>query len=275
MMRQPLARLAFHAENPHRKPADRGSDPIAIEFKRSPILSKHVTPNIHFHAVDDGEEILLPQTEGLHRFGESSRKSAWLHSGIEARNVRAPAIQAGNAVVICAAIVGDVVHGAAEGVDLVHRVALLARENSKSAVERAAGYDRLGGYWRMCLLQNAHRPRSGREGFEVRVSRAPSVSPAPCMPSTNAACFERCTRSRKGSLVSSVAVRRCASLTMAPVSRPSRVSFTARATCAATGSKPALFSATEVRQARNAGEDLAALSSSTRAPQACIISSGR
>ena len=69
-----------------------------------------------------------------------------------------------NAVVVWAAIVGDIVHGAAEGIDLVHRIALFTRENAKGAIERAAGYDRLRGVThKTSPFQAAHRRRPQRE----------------------------------------------------------------------------------------------------------------
>ena len=55
------AGVVRQAENAHRKPANGGRYPIAIEVQRRPVRSADIPFGVHRHAVDDGVEILLGQ----------------------------------------------------------------------------------------------------------------------------------------------------------------------------------------------------------------------
>ncbi len=63
MMGERQSRLARHAEHPHRQPADRAGDAVAIKIERRAIGRADVGDDIHLHAVDDGEKILALQIE--------------------------------------------------------------------------------------------------------------------------------------------------------------------------------------------------------------------
>ncbi len=65
MMREHPALLVLDPEDLDRKPPDRRGDPVAIEIERLPIGGVDVATDVHLHAGDDGEEILLLQAEGL------------------------------------------------------------------------------------------------------------------------------------------------------------------------------------------------------------------
>ena len=72
-MRQFTAGRLLHAEDAGRETADRDGDAVAIEAERREIGRADVGDDIHFHAVDHGEEIGLSQAEGLHRSLEEAR----------------------------------------------------------------------------------------------------------------------------------------------------------------------------------------------------------
>ena len=61
MVRQRDAVRLVHAEDAHRQPADCACDPIAIGVERRLIGCANVGDHVHFHAVDDGMEILAPE----------------------------------------------------------------------------------------------------------------------------------------------------------------------------------------------------------------------
>ena len=64
MVRQLSARRLVHAEDAGRQPADGAGDAVAIEVERREIGRADVGRDIHLHAVDHGEEIVLSQAEG-------------------------------------------------------------------------------------------------------------------------------------------------------------------------------------------------------------------
>ena len=76
MMRERQAGLARHAEDPHRKPADRAGDAVAIEVERRAIGRADIGDDVHLHAVDDGEEILALEIELLHRLRQAGQAAA-------------------------------------------------------------------------------------------------------------------------------------------------------------------------------------------------------
>ena len=129
--------LLPHAEDPHRQPPDRAGHAVAIERERRAIRRADIGDHIHFHAVDDGEEILVLEIEGRHRRGETAQVRR-RRAAIERVEVRAPLLQLPAPRLARPGIVGDVVDGAAERVDLEHRLALGARQNPHPAVERTA-----------------------------------------------------------------------------------------------------------------------------------------
>ncbi len=63
MMRERDAVLLLHAEDADREPPDRARDPIAIGVERRVVGRADVGDHVHFHAVDDGMEILAPEPE--------------------------------------------------------------------------------------------------------------------------------------------------------------------------------------------------------------------
>ena len=67
MMREQDAVCFRQAEHPHRQPPDGAGDAIAIEIERRHVGRADVLRHVHLHAVDDGEEILALEAEGLHR----------------------------------------------------------------------------------------------------------------------------------------------------------------------------------------------------------------
>ena len=146
--------IAVHAEYPHRQTTDGAGDAVAIEIERGAIGCADVGYDIHFHAIDDGDEILALQIERAHRLRQSA-KLRRRRLAINRINVGAPACQLLAARLARPGIVGNVVNGAAERVDLEHRLALRARQNAHARIKRAAG----GALGRRSGLVHSRTPR--------------------------------------------------------------------------------------------------------------------
>ena len=69
---------SLHAEDPHRQPADRAGDAIAIKIERRVVGRADIGDDIHLHAVDHGVEILPAQAELPDRTLESRQAAATL-----------------------------------------------------------------------------------------------------------------------------------------------------------------------------------------------------
>ena len=161
----------------------------------------------------------------------------------------------GKALVARSVAVRDVVDGAAEGVDRVHRLAPRPRQDAHGEVERAAGcrQRRRGIVGRSrrrphscgaarCDLQPGRGSSAGRGRRRRRRERRSAKPGRP-----------RCTRSLKGSRRRRPSARAAASRWMAAISSPRRVSATRQARGAPSASRPCVRSASSARQARKAG----------------------
>src|SRR5262249_60609941 len=71
MMGKQPAVFAAHAEYANRQAPDRARDAVAVEIERGEAWRPDILARIHLHAVGDGEEILLRQTEVADRLREA------------------------------------------------------------------------------------------------------------------------------------------------------------------------------------------------------------
>ena len=137
MVGQRFAGFLRQAENAHRKPADGGGHPIAIEVQRRPVRRPNVLFGVHRHAVDDGVEVLLAQIIAARRFiegGEMGRRV--VPRSIAAMSARQRSSSARrSAGGRRPALVGDVVDGAAEVVEREHRLAPALRQDAHGGIE--------------------------------------------------------------------------------------------------------------------------------------------
>src|SRR3954462_7851027 len=117
MIRERNAGLLLPTEEAHAKPPDGARDAVAIGVEREPVRRADVSNDIHFHAVDHGLEILTAQLESFDRSAKAfcARDRAAV---VERVNVRAPQPQLIEPHIAWAAIVRDVVHLAAERINL-------------------------------------------------------------------------------------------------------------------------------------------------------------
>ncbi len=58
-------RLLLHAEDPDGEAPHGTGDPLAIEVQSGKIRRANILDHVHFHAVDDREEVLLAQPKAL------------------------------------------------------------------------------------------------------------------------------------------------------------------------------------------------------------------
>ena len=83
----------LHAEDAHRQPADRARDAVAIEVERRIVGRADVGDHVHLHAVDDGVEILAPQSELRAPRAARPCDARGGAAGIERVDVGAPALE--------------------------------------------------------------------------------------------------------------------------------------------------------------------------------------
>ena len=167
--------------------------------------------------------------------------SAWatglVGSPAKTRSIsRAPLLETGALLLERAAFVGDVVHLAAEGVDRVHGVAPLGRQQAHRRIERrAAGLD-LGGD---VGLQAGLKPLIGVDdrascGRPLRLAAAHrSPSRCPRSPENRKSRLVGFTRSASGSRRRSSPIMRSARRTMVALSARRRKSFRTPGSCRA------------------------------------------
>ena len=140
MMRELDAGLLLHAEDPHRQAADGASHAVAVEVERREIGRTDIGLDIHLHAVDHGQEIVLLQAEIAHR---ALQEGAWPAgtAGVESVEIVAPpsarAARARRAAALPSSAMSST--SAAEHVDREHRLALGRRHDAHGGVEGAAG----------------------------------------------------------------------------------------------------------------------------------------
>ena len=121
-----------------RQPSDGAGDAVAIKIERGEIGRADIGAHVHFHAVDHREKVLAPQAESLHRLRQAFQPCRRL-AGIERIDIAPPLRELPGALGAVAAVIGDVVDRAAESVDVVHGLALRARQDAHGGVERRAG----------------------------------------------------------------------------------------------------------------------------------------
>ncbi len=134
-----------HAEDADRQPADGAGDAVAIEIEDVIGRRDDIGVHIHLHAVDHRQKVVLAQAEAAHRLGQEAREAGGL-AGIEGGEIGAPRVELAAALrLVDAGLVGDVIHLAAEGVDVEHGRTLGRRQHPHGGVERAAGRLFFGG----------------------------------------------------------------------------------------------------------------------------------
>src|SRR5262249_31894193 len=162
------------------------------------------------------------------------------------------------------ALIGNVVDGATEAVNLEHGRTLLQWKNAQRRIERAAGRNRRGGRAGNRVLGpvQGHHVSPCLRARHLRIPLTSVMATAPAGAGSAPTCV-KCTRSLRGSRRSSKDVSFCANATITAVSIPSRGSLTTRGSWAASGNSAATRVATEHKLALSPGDDLAAPSAST------------
>ena len=134
MMRKQDTVFLAEAEHPHGEPPHCARDAIAIEIERPRVGRADVGGNVHFHAIDDGDEVFTPQAEPFHRWHIVAQMLRWF-PGIKRIDIAPPLIQRLEAFRARTIGVGDVIDLTAETVDIEHRIALFARQDTHRRVE--------------------------------------------------------------------------------------------------------------------------------------------
>src|SRR6185503_5845721 len=273
MMRELETVMGVHAEHAHRQPPDRAGDAVAIEIEPRQRRRADVLGRVHFHAVDDGEEIGLIERKPLDRTGKARQRGRGA-AAIERIDGFAPLRQAGEPRRTRRVAVGDVVDLAAERIDLEHGLALLAAEDAHGEVERAAA-GALGRAGTLAAFWHSERHgvwyRSAGALRNRRRNRPRATVPAP---SAKLAGLLKCTGSLNGSRLCRIATRRSASLWMTATSSASRVSWMLSEKPRLCLSSPAVRATTSRRQYRKGGGARLSPSMSTPAPCVANRSSG-
>src|SRR5215208_1146381 len=71
MMSEKLAGFALEPEHAHRQPSDRARHAIAVKVEHRRARRANVLERVHFHAIDDGQEILAREVELAHRLHQA------------------------------------------------------------------------------------------------------------------------------------------------------------------------------------------------------------
>ena len=218
MMRETTPGFAFHAEDWRRKATNSARDAVAIKIERGAIRRDHGPSKIHLHAVDDGEEILPLDREACEMRRERLR--SWPgFATVERVDLLAPGVHLGLRIArrigALPVAIGDIVHGTAEVVDRVHRLAFFTRENPHAGVKRRA---------RCAMRQRrlsvgvkthaAFRIKGWRTSLAIAASAAVIANDI----------FEACTVSDSGSRFRRPVFSRSARLWIAATSQASRTS---------------------------------------------------
>ena len=124
------------SENPHGETPNGAGNAIAIEIELLEARRADIGARIHFDAVDDGQEIVFNQRVSRNRLRKTFEAGRHL-PGVKRVDIFAPRCQQRQLVARHIAI-GDIVDRATEGIDLEHRLALLAAENAHGEIERTA-----------------------------------------------------------------------------------------------------------------------------------------
>src|SRR5581483_7592150 len=274
-MRQRQPVVFAESEYAHREAADRAGDAIAIKVERRPIRGTDVLRAIHFHAVDDGEEIVLAQRKLRHRALEPVPVLRSV-PGIERVDIVAPAREVLEPPGMRRIAIGDVVDGTAEAIDLEHRLALRLRQDAHGEIERAAA--RSLGHTPLFLRKTQHRGAHGlaaeNDGAAMRQMRRDRIRSAPAPLVNSISDLRRCTVSLSGSRNFRKPIRRSASAWIAEISMASRVSWVCIGSGRLSVIKRVTRSTSPRRQRNRASPARGALSASTPSPTADSTSSG-
>ena len=212
MMRQLASLRVVDAENSRRQSSHRGCDAVAVKIESSQSASgcrvQHPSPCRRSRR--ENPAFLSPKAlTGATRL--SSTRSFSPHRALRSPRAR---LRARRPPRLRAGIVGNIVDGAAERIDLIHGLALLFRQNPHGEIERAP---RRGRSRALACQTLSLRPAHGHALFCAHL--AVKLRPAPRNPSSSAAPLPRCTVSLNGSRILSMPSSLCASATMAPVSK--------------------------------------------------------
>src|SRR6202011_4580206 len=90
LCRDTLARRRLLAKDPHRDPADRDCHTLAIAVELRDARRPNVSPRVHFHPVDDGQEIVTPQTVEVYGFAQTAGHIVPRPTGKEMSDFTAP-----------------------------------------------------------------------------------------------------------------------------------------------------------------------------------------
>ena len=137
MMRQHDAVVPSKTEYPHRQPSDRAGHAVAIQIERGEVRRPDILRHVHFHAVDDSQEILALEIESSNR-GDIVPQPRRRTALIQCVDIVTPLLKCCQPFRPRTVGIRDVVDLTAETVDLEHRLALLARQNPHRRVKRTA-----------------------------------------------------------------------------------------------------------------------------------------
>jgi 2,3-bisphosphoglycerate-independent phosphoglycerate mutase len=130
----------FRRTPPNQKPARRDAHgaghAVAIEVELLEARRADVRARIHFNTVNDRKEIVFDQRVSRNRFRETFKAGRHL-PGVKRVDIFTPRCQHRQLVARHIAI-GDIVDRATKGINLEHRLTLLAAENAHGEIERTA-----------------------------------------------------------------------------------------------------------------------------------------
>src|SRR6516162_942676 len=131
--------IALIAENVDRQMADGTRNTRAIEVEGRKFRGLNVLPGIHLHARDHGEKIFSAQPVAPCRPQQCARNEMTRGSAVDRVDLLSPDGKSRELLGNRLLAVSNVVDFATKGVDCVHRVAAVSRQQAHSPVERSPG----------------------------------------------------------------------------------------------------------------------------------------
>src|ERR1700730_16057587 len=137
--RDQMSGTASIAKDMHREMADGARDTGTIKVEHREIRGPNVFPGIHLHPVDNRQKIMSAQAIAQRRLAQCRGYEKMRPPTIESVDLLAPYGESGELVLHRPVVIGDVVDLAAEGINRIHPVATILRQQPHGPVERATG----------------------------------------------------------------------------------------------------------------------------------------
>src|SRR5712671_1968461 len=210
-----MSRMACIAKNVHREMADRARNTRAVEVEHRETGRPNVFPGIHLHPVDNRQKIMSAQAIAQRRLAQCTGYEKMRPPTIESVDFLAPYGESGELVLHRPVVIDDVVDLAAEGINRIHPVAAILRQQPHGPVKRGTGrLDPMPDGFAQRVV-----PQLVGHAVQRRIAHPRTPPDTPIMKAAKKSDFRSVTRLATGSPRRSRRSSRSASSTMTPHSQ--------------------------------------------------------